>query len=90
MEKVLKHFHEYGVEKITLKRHESKKTLFHGSSLGNGLNTFQFAIFDDLWNIKLSYLNQLQSIVLIKIHVYSNLHLRHDFSPKKNSHLVNN
>ncbi len=37
VEKVLKHFHEYGVEKITLKGHESKKTPFHGSSLGNGL-----------------------------------------------------
>jgi hypothetical protein len=44
VEKVLKHFHEYGVEKITLKIHESKKTLFPASSLGNGLNAFQFEI----------------------------------------------
>lgn len=48
------------------------------------------SIVDDLWNIKLSYLNQLQSIVVIKIRVYSNLHLRHDFLPKTNSHLFNN
>jgi hypothetical protein len=48
VEKVLKHFHEHGVEKITLKTQESKKTPFHASSLGNGLNAFQFEIVQSL------------------------------------------
>jgi hypothetical protein len=48
VEEVLKYFHEYGVEKLTLKRHESKKTPFHASSLGNGINTFQFKIVQPL------------------------------------------
>jgi hypothetical protein len=48
VEKTLKHFNEYVVEEITLKTHESKMTPFHASSLGNGLNTFQFEIVQSL------------------------------------------
>ncbi len=36
--------HEYDVAKNNLRKHISKKTSFHASLLGNGLNIFQFGI----------------------------------------------
>jgi hypothetical protein len=63
VEKVLKiHKHEYDVEKIYKRQYRSKKTSFHTSLLGNGLNILPFRIVQvtmtyKLWNLKLSYLN---------------------------------
>lgn len=55
--------------KKTLSKHKSKRTQFCVSSLGNALNKFSFGIVlltmmtYDLWNLKLSYLNQFQQIL---------------------------
>jgi len=56
------------------KRHKSKKKFVHASLLRNGLNKFQFGIVQviimtcDLWNLKLSYLNEFQLIIISRIH----------------------
>jgi len=54
-------------KKKLLKRYKSKKTPFHASMFGNGLNKF-FQMMtsknDNFWNLKLSYLNQLQWIII--------------------------
>ncbi len=63
VEKVLKICkHEYDVEKNNIRQYRSRKTSFHASLLGNGLNILQFGIVQvtmsyKLWNLKLSYLN---------------------------------
>jgi len=45
VEKVLKICkHEYAVEKNDIRQYRSKKTSFHASLLGNGLNILQFGI----------------------------------------------
>ncbi len=60
--------------KKTLKRHKSKKKLVHASLLRNELNKFLFGTVQviiktcDLWNLKLSYLNEFQLIIISRIH----------------------
>ncbi len=49
------------LEKKHLKRHKSKNTSLDAYLFKNGLKKFKFEIFQVMeWNVKLSYLNQLQ------------------------------
>jgi hypothetical protein len=58
------------LKKKTLKKHKYEKTFFHVFLFGNGLN-FQFKTIQvttyDLWNLKLSFLNQIKLIIVPKI-----------------------
>jgi hypothetical protein len=62
------------LKKETLKWHRFGKTPFHGFLFENGQNKFHFAIIQvttyDLWNLKLSYLNQLEWIIITNIRMY--------------------
>jgi hypothetical protein len=49
---------EYGVRKRTLKRHKFENTLFYASSFGNKqIPIWNCPMYDNLKNLKLSYLN---------------------------------
>lgn len=52
---------EKNSKKMHIDRYIYENTPFHSSLLRNGLNKFQFGVIihkDDLWNLKLLYLNQ--------------------------------
>ncbi len=61
------------LEKKNLKQTQIQNTHFHVFLFGNNLNKFQFGIVRmttyNLWNLKLSYLNQLHGIIVTKIEV---------------------
>ncbi len=62
-------FENMVLEKKPLKKHRSKNTSFSAYLFRNGLKKFKFwnCPRNDIWNLKLSYLNQLQWIIFIRI-----------------------
>jgi hypothetical protein len=55
----------------TFKRHKYEKTPFHAFSFWNGLN--KFLVSNNLWNLNLSYLNQLWWIIIIGIYAWKHM-----------------